>query len=188
AIETLTGSYLVGLSTTSRVAEQVHSFIQRGFDVSYIDEYTKRLQTIDAKQVNRTIQNYLDPAQTIQVAAGSMNEPKNTISEPIANKETIQVRIDTPDAGWSISIDAIYQTSESIVVISKLKHSEGPAAQVITTVADTVHIPTSETELPIRHYILGKTWDWGATPDYTFIESMDAFGTALDGAKSLLKK
>lgn len=188
AIETLTGSYLVGLSTTGNVAKQVHSFIQRGFEIGYIDEYPKRLQKIDAKQVNRNIRKYLDPKQSVQVTAGSMHEPKNTINEPIAKKQTIQVRLDTPDAGWSLSIDAVHQTSESIVVVSKLNHSKAPAAQVITTVTDTVQIAKSDEKLPIRHYILGKTWDWGATPEYTFIKSMKAFGTSLDGAVTLFQK
>lgn len=188
AIETLTGGYLVGLSTTSRVAMQVHSFVQRGFDADYIDEYPKRLQAITADQVNTMIQKYLDPEQFVQVAAGSMAEPEAVINEPLINKQNIQVRLDTPDAGWSISIDAVYQTDESLVVISQLNHSGRLAAQAITTVSDTVQIPSSKGELPVRHYILGKTWDWGAFPNYTFIDSMDSFGGALERAKVIYKK
>lgn len=188
AIETLSGSYIVGLSTTNRVANQVHSFIQRGLDASYIDEYPKRLQKINAEQVNQIIRQYFDPSKSIQVAAGSMSEAKDALNEASTNKQTIQVRLDTPDAGWSLSIKNVFQTSESIVVISQLEHRAESAAQVITTVSDTVHIPATNTELPIRYYILGKTWNWGTSPNYTFIDSMNAFGTALDGAKLLLEQ
>ncbi len=188
AIETLTGSYLVGLSTTSRVAMQVHSYLQRGFEASYIDEYPTRLKTLDTQQVNQAIRKYLSPEQAVQVAAGSLSEPKDTLSEPPSNKQPISVRIDTPHAGWSILIEAIYQTEESIVVLSKLSESTDMAAQVITTVSDTVQIPASEEALSIRHYIIGKTWDWGSSKELTFIDSIDAFGGALDRAQEIYKK
>lgn len=188
AIETLTGSYLVGLSTTGSVAGQVHSFVQRGFTPEYIDEYPKRLQTIKTDQVNNTIRKYLDPAKAVRVAAGSLNEPSVATPAPVTNKQTISVRLDTPDAGWSISIDQIYNTGESIVVISSLVSKGEAAAQVITTVSDTVKVPNNEPSLPVRHYILGKTWNWGASPEYTFIESMEAFGNALDGANIIYEK
>ncbi|MGJ8639130.1 MAG: M16 family metallopeptidase [Opitutaceae bacterium] len=188
AIETLTGGYLVGLTTTAHVANQVHSFVQRGFDATYIDKYPRLLQGINTRQVNRAIRKYLDPTKQVQVAAGSMAEPADVINDSTANKKSIQVRLDTPDAGWTIAIENVYQTNESTVVISKLSHTEEMAAQVITTVSDTVHIPTSETELPVRHYIIGKTWDWGVFPNYTFIDSRDSFGGALDRATELYKK
>ena len=147
-----------------------------------------RSQTINTDQVNNAIRKYLDPAKAVRVAAGSLNEPSDATPAPVTNKQTISVRLDTPDAGWAITIDQIYNTGESLVVISSLKNEAETAAQVITTVSDTVKIPNTEPPLPIRHYILGKTWNWGASPDYTFIESMDTFGTALDGVKVVYQK
>ena len=85
-------------------------------------------------------------------------------------------------------IDKVYRTSESLVVISQLQHSGDMAAAVISTVSDSISIPTTDEALSVRHYILGKTWNWGTAPDYSFIESMDAFGTALDGAELLYEK
>jgi hypothetical protein len=69
-----------------------------------------------------------------------------------------------------------------------LQHSEEIAAAVISTVSDSVQISEIEEGLPVRHYITGKTWDWGASPEYNFIESMNAFGTALDNARLIYKK
>jgi len=188
AIQTLTGAYLVGLSTTGRVANQVHSFVQRGFAPEYIDEYPTDLQTINAGLVNTTVRKHLDPSHSIQIAAGSLSEPKAALANSADNQQTISVRLDTPDAGWSIAIDSIYRTKESLIVISKLSHSADLAAQVITTVADTVQISASEAPLPVRHYILGKTWNWGAIPSYTFIESMSAVGESLENAEKITQK
>ncbi len=186
AIETLTGSYLVQLTTTGSVAGQVLSFVQRGFAPEYIDEYPKHLQTITPEQVNAAIHKYLDPERSVLVAAGSLAEAKD-VPAAVSTTQPVTVRLDTPDAGWNIAIEKIYRTRESLVVISKLSHSADSAAQVITTVSDTAHIPATK-DLPIRHYILGKSWNWGKSPDYTFIDSMDAFGTALDGAELIFSK
>lgn len=184
AIQTLTGSYLVGLSTTGNVAGQVHSFLQRGMDIDYVDQYPLDLRKITAKDVNRTIKQYMDPSKAKLVAAGSM---ENTSAPTAPQFQTVRVGIDTPHAGWTIQIEKIYRTAESLLVISKLSNTAEVAAQVITTVADSVDIPAG-IDLPVRHYVLGKTWNWGDTGSYTFIDSMDALGTALEGAELVYSK
>ena len=188
AIETLCGSYLVGLSTTENVASQLLSFIQRGFEPEYIDEYPDQLRSVTSEQVNQAIRNYFNPELNTLVVAGSLAETHTTEAAQPQRMETIAVSLDTPDAGWRIEIESVHQTSESLVVISRLQHSQTAAASVISTVSDSVQIPEIEKKLPIRHYILGKTWDWGAFPEYSFIESTDVFGTALDNAKLIYKK
>jgi zinc protease len=182
AIETLTGSYLVGLSTTGRVAGQLHSFLQRGLDAEYIDQYPLELEKVTTEQVNRSIKKYLDPSKAKLVIAGSLQNgsaPTNA-----AKNKTLSVRIDTPHAGWQIEIEKIYRTADHLLVISRLNQNEEVAAQVITTVADSVEIP-SGIDLPVQHYILGKTWDWGDTGKYTFIDSVDAIGTPLEEAERI---
>lgn len=182
ALETLSGSYLVGLSTTGSVAGQVLSFVQRGFEPQYIDEYPKRLAAITTEQVNAAIKQYLQPDQNTLVIAGSLAEAE--IEETPADQQSISIRLDTPDASWRIKIAKVYRTSESLAVISQLYREGDMAAQVISTVSDTVSIPATD-DMPVRHYILGKSWDWASTPDHTFIESMETFGTALDDAELL---
>ena len=188
AIDTLSGGYLVGLSTTGSVAGQVLSFVQRGFAPEYIDQYPKHLQAVTAKQVNRTIRQHLKPQQHTLVVAGSLDKPQETEPASILQQQDISIRLDTPDAGWSIEIEKVYRTSESLVVIAQLQHSGDIAAAVISTVSDSVSIPRTDQALPLRHYILGKKWDWGVTPDYTFIDSMDTFGAALDRAEIIYEK
>jgi len=188
AIDTLSGAYLVGLSTTARVAGQVLSFVQRGFDPEYIDEYPQHLRTVTAEQVNRTIRQHLKPQQHTLVVAGSLNTPQEAEPASIQKQQDISIRLDTPDAGWSIEIDKVYHTSESLVVIAQLEHRGDIAAAVISTASDSVSIPSTDPALTMRYYILGKTWDWGVALDYTFIDSMDAFGAALDRAELIYEK
>ena len=171
AIETLTGSYIVGLSTTGSVAGQVHSFMQRGFDPKYIDEYPLILRQLTAEEVNLAIRQYFDPSLVTEVVAGSLAQAPNSSAEADENL-AITVRLDAPDAGWRVQIESIHRTSENIVVYSQLNRDpESMSAQVISTVADSVKIDLSHSDLPVRHYITGKTWDWGDTGEYTFIDS-----------------
>ncbi|WP_269522469.1 M16 family metallopeptidase [Coraliomargarita parva] len=182
AVTTLSGSYLVGLSTTASVAGQVHSFVQRGFAPEYIDAYPLQLKGLDAPQVNQAIHQYFDPSALVEVAAGSINAP-----QPASSSATrkVSVRLDTPDAGWKIRIEKVYQSGDAILVLSKLSHSGEIASQVITTVADSVPLPLDR-ELPARHYILGKNWNWGDdSSGYQFIDSADAIRESLEGATLL---
>ncbi len=171
AIETLTGSYIVGLSNTASVAGQVHSFIQRGFDPTYIDEYPLLLRQLTAEDVNRAIRQYFDPSLITEVVAGSLGKATDSSAETDGNL-AITVRLDAPDAGWRVQIESIHRTSDSIVVYSQLSRDpDNISAQIISTVADTVKIDFSHSNLPVSHYISGKTWEWGDTGEYTFIDS-----------------
>lgn len=187
AIETLSGSYLVGLSTTGSVAGQMLSFVQRGFAPEYIDEYPQRLQSISVDQVNVAIRQFLQPDLNALVIAGSL-AASQTDHTGVIQPQTITVRLDTPDAGWRIDIEEIYRSRDSLIVISRLHHSDTPAAAIISTVSDSVTIAATDAALPVRHYIIGKTWDWGSAADYSFIESIDTFGTALKGAERLYQQ
>lgn len=187
AIETLNGSYLVGLSTTGAVAGQVDSFMQRGFEPEYIDEYPLRLRELTVEQVNAAIRAYFDPDALIEVAAGSL--AKSETAESIeADTTPITIRLDAPDTAWRIQIESVYQTKENIVVISRLDRGDAMAAQVISTVSDTVEIDSGNAGLPIKHYVIGKTWDWGETGEYTQIDGMEAFSKSLDQTEILFSR
>ena len=149
AIETLNGSYLVGLSTTSHIAEQVHSFLQRGYGADYIDLYPTKLQNLTANEVNQAIRDYFDPDQIRMVAAGSLEQSAQP--ELTRGTEKISIRMDTPDAGWSIAIESVYRSESEVIAVSRLSRAEGMAAKVISTVADSVTIPESG-DLPITHF------------------------------------
>jgi zinc protease len=83
----------------------------------------------------------------------------------------ITVRLTVPDTGWSIVIQEIYQTNGELAVISQLSRSKGMAAQMITTVSDTARV--NAPDLPVKHYVVGKTWGWQNAEPYIFIKSVD---------------
>ena len=187
AIETLTGSYIVGLSNTGSVAGQVHSFIQRGFDPKYIDEYPLLLRQLTTEEVNHAIRKYFDPSLVTEVVAGSLAHAPDSSAETNENL-AITVRLDAPDAGWRLQIESIHRDSENIVVYSQLSRDpDNMSAQVISTVADTVKIDLCHSDLPVRHYISGKTWDWGDTGEYTFIDSPEIINQVLQTSDLLFE-
>ena len=70
-------------------------------------------------------------------------------------------------------------------MLSRLSRGPEAAAQVISTVADTIRIDAQYASLPVRHYIVGKIWDWGDTKEYSFIESAETLENAVKGAELL---
>ena len=98
------------------------------------------------------------------------------------------MRLDAPDAGWRLQIESIHRDSENIVVYSQLSRDpDNMSAQVISTVADTVKIDLSHSDLPVRHYISGKTWGWGDTGEYTFIDSPEIISQVLQTSDLLFE-
>ena len=68
----LVGGYLVGLSTTAGLANTILTNTQRGYDVSWLDGYTKAVSALTREQVNSAIKNHLNPDVMVLVKAGSI--------------------------------------------------------------------------------------------------------------------
>jgi zinc protease len=66
------GGYLVGLSTTTGVASTVLTAIQRGYDLTWLDGYTKAVNALTLSEVNGAIKTHLNPATMVLVEAGSI--------------------------------------------------------------------------------------------------------------------
>jgi len=185
AVQTLTGSYLVGLSTTSRVAGQVHSFLQRGLDADYIDQYPVDLKAITLADVNAAIQTYMDPSKAKRVIAGSLGNEAATFGPDSKN---VRISIDTPNSAWRVKIEKIYRTpTDELLVLARLREAGDVAAQVVTTVADSAKIP-ADLDLPVQYYVLGKTWDWGESDRYQFIASLSELSDSLENADLIYEK
>lgn len=105
------------------------------------------------------------PAAAADGKAGSMPDPARKI----------EVRLDTPDAGWRIAIREIHRTEERLLVVSELHRKGDMAAQVISTVSDSHKLPVEAVDdLPVHHFIAGKTWNWSNDDkNTTFIESVE---------------
>jgi zinc protease len=68
----LIGGYLVGLSTTAGLAHAILADVQRGYDVSRLEEYPSALNALTREQVNSAIKKHLNPSAMVLVEAGSV--------------------------------------------------------------------------------------------------------------------
>ena len=76
----LAGRYKVGLATSAGMARQILSFIQRGLDLSYMDQYPSLIQAVTLEQVNKVIKKYIDPDKVVTVVAGSIDKDGKPLS------------------------------------------------------------------------------------------------------------
>ena len=104
-----------------------------------------------------------------------------------AQDSTVSVQLGVPDGGWKIRIVQVYQTSTHLLAVSKLERSPGPAIQVISQVKDSVKVKAPE--LPVRHYVLGKTWTWsnGKPESYAFLSDPKELPKKVAGAKLIFQ-
>jgi zinc protease len=72
------GDYLVGLSTTSGLADTILVNVQRGYDVAWLDEYSVAVNTVTLAQVNAAIKAHLNPESMVLVEAGSVGAAHST--------------------------------------------------------------------------------------------------------------
>lgn len=158
AIETFKGRYVVGLSNTGAVANQMHSFLQRGFDPYFIDIYTEELDAVTTEQVNQAIVKYFSPSLLTTVHCGSIQEQSETTTGT-----PITLKFEAPSPSWNLQIAQVFEGEDTLSVIAYLNNSNKISPQVITTLSDTVYVDSPKNEKPIRYYILGKSWNW--TPE-----------------------
>jgi zinc protease len=103
-----------------------------------------------------------------------------------AEEREITVTLTVPDTMWAISIDKVYEVKGEIWVISTVsRSSEGMGAQVISEVKASVKLAAPD--LPVKHYIIGKTWRWENKEPYTFIKNVKELERELKSGKLLYK-
>jgi len=102
-----------------------------------------------------------------------------------AQETTVSVQLMVPDGGWKIRIVQVYQTPTHLLAVSKLERGPGPAIQVISEVEDSVKVPALE--LPVRHYVLGKTWKWPNQKPHTGFPNSKELSKRVAGAKLIFQ-
>jgi zinc protease len=73
-ISRLTGSFKVGLENTNGMASTILRFAERGYEMSYMDEYTEKLNNLTLAEVNSVITKYVNPDKVVTVVAGTVTE------------------------------------------------------------------------------------------------------------------
>lgn len=72
----LIGSFKVGLATTNGMANTILSFLERGLEPSYIEQYPKDIEKVTLKQVNDAIKKYVQLDKMIIIKSGSLDKGK----------------------------------------------------------------------------------------------------------------
>ncbi len=68
----LIGTFKVGLATTDGLASALLNAIHRGYSVTWLDEYPKRVQALTLAEVNAAIKAHLQPNEMTVIKAGSV--------------------------------------------------------------------------------------------------------------------
>ncbi len=68
------GAHRVNLTTSAGVAQTILSTVLHGMDLSWIDDYPKKLAALSVDQVNAAINQHADPAKLVTVRAGSISK------------------------------------------------------------------------------------------------------------------
>jgi zinc protease len=69
----LIGSFQVALSTTDGLAATLLTAIERGYPLSWVDDYPAQIRALNPTQVNAAIKAYLQPQNMVLVKAGSLS-------------------------------------------------------------------------------------------------------------------
>ena len=98
----------------------------------------------------------------------------------------ISIVITVPNTAWSVAIDEIYIVNSELWVISKLERTPLMAAQVISTIRDTVQV--SVPAFPVKHFVTGRTWKWHGEGNHIFIQSTSELRDALSKGQKIFDK
>ncbi len=109
----------------------------------------------------------------------------NTMKYDYDAVQSISVKLTVPDLGWLINIDEVYKIEGELWVISVLHRPPGIFGQQITTISDTVKVPYPS--LPVKHFVLGKTWGWQNEEPYVFLNNRDEIAEKLESGKLVFK-
>jgi hypothetical protein len=103
-----------------------------------------------------------------------------------ADKKEITVKLTVPDAAWAIAIDEVHRVGNELWIISTVSRKPDlMGAQVISTVQASLKLAVPD--LPMRYFIVGKTWNWKNEEPYAFIENLEQIEKALKSGKLLYR-
>ena len=69
----MVGSFQVSLATTNGLANALLLSVQRGVDVSWLDQYSDRVNAVTLEQVNGAMRKYLSPDKMVLIQAGTLS-------------------------------------------------------------------------------------------------------------------
>ncbi|MNY08771.1 hypothetical protein D3C86_1416420 [compost metagenome] len=75
----LIGSFKVGMSTTRGLSSTILSFLERGLEPNYIEQYPKDIEKVTLKEVNDAIKKYIQLDKMIVIKSGSLDKDGNPL-------------------------------------------------------------------------------------------------------------
>ena len=104
-----------------------------------------------------------------------------------ADAREIIVELTVPDAAWKITIDEVHRVGNELWVISTVSRDPDiMGAQVISKVKDSLVFEASD--LPAKHFVIGKSWEWQNKESYRFIDDMGEIERELKSGERLYKR
>lgn len=101
-----------------------------------------------------------------------------------AADKDISVKLTVPDTTWSIAINEVHKVGNQLWVISTVSHNPDMiGAQVISIVQASLRLATPD--LPVKIFIIGKTWNWENSEPCTFINDLEEIEKELKSGKRL---
>lgn len=103
-----------------------------------------------------------------------------------ADEKEITVTLTVPDTAWTLAIEAVYHVENELWVIARVSRDPDlMGAQVITTVQASLRLAAPD--LPVKYFVIGKTWNWENTEPYTFIKDLKQLERKLQSGTLLYK-
>lgn len=108
------------------------------------------------------------------LCAASVNAADNEVS----------VKLTVPDTTWTITINEVHKVENELWVISTVSQTpDMMGAQVISTLQASLKLAAPD--LPVKNFIIGKTWNWENSEPYTFINDLKEIEKELKSGKRL---
>ena len=64
--------FAISLETTEGLAAQLLKCVQRGFEISWLDEFPAKVNALTLGEVNAAIKKHLDPERMVTIKAGTL--------------------------------------------------------------------------------------------------------------------
>nr|WP_320014109.1 META domain-containing protein [uncultured Desulfobacter sp.] len=101
-----------------------------------------------------------------------------------AADKDISVKLTVPDTTWTIAISEVHKVGNELWVISIVSQTpDVMGAQVISTVQASLKLAAPN--LPVKMFIIGKTWNWENLEPYTFINDLKGIDKELKSGKRI---
>lgn len=90
-----------------------------------------------------------------------------TVNAGEAGAGGIEGKVTVPDSAWTVAVVEVREVKGEVWVLSQLSRDpEVMGAQVITELKIVAPVVTG---MPVKHFILGKTWGWANEEPHRFI-------------------